>query len=250
MQKKPIVVANWKMYMPYNTLIEYCQSNRSQFDNLGNRATIICCPSATALHATATIFKGTSVYVGAQNCSEYSEGAHTGQESASTLAQINCSYCIIGHSECRTELHETNNAIAKKLARLLDVGVCPIICIGETQQEYASGATLEVLRAQLEPIFATMAQYKPLVPVCIAYEPVWAIGSGLVPTHEQLSTIFAWITQQCAALVPSVTCHLLYGGSVNTHNVQELQTVNGIDGFLIGGASLDFQNFKKIVSLL
>ncbi|HZW60935.1 MAG TPA: triose-phosphate isomerase family protein [Candidatus Babeliales bacterium] len=244
-------VANWKMALPFSKTIDFCTKNKEQFDALGKKGSVILCPSFTALSHAAQIFKGTSIFLGGQNCGEFPDGAYTGEECAASLAQVGCNYCIIGHSERRIHVNETSVNVAAKVLRLFEQKICPIICIGETKHEHDRKETLEVLRYQLEPVFFNINAFSPAQPsVLIAYEPVWSIGSGVVPSEDHLRKVFDYLKKECSKNIPAQTkWHLLYGGSVDTNNAKQIKQVDGVDGFLIGGASLDFQNFKNIVSL-
>ena len=245
-----ICVANWKMQFSCNKAIQFCNDNLSGLTHLGTEAHIIICPSSTALYPIAQMLRSTSIDLGAQNCSCYPSGAHTGEESAQSLAEIGCSYCIIGHSERRT-MGETNTEIAAKAVRLFEQNITPIICVGETQDEHKNNQTLTLLEQQLTPIATALANYgakqKSLL---IAYEPVWAIGSGTVPTGEELQVVFDWLAHYCKGHFLHLECKLLYGGSVQAAMIPCIKSLPKINGLLIGGASLDFQNFKNIVSLV
>jgi triosephosphate isomerase len=245
-KNKSLIVANWKMALPYAKTIELCTKHRNDFVALTDHATIICCPSTTAVAPVAQIFKGTPVAVGAQNCSAHTAGPYTGEESAQSLAQAGATHCLIGHSERRLQHGETSELVATKMIRALEQGIIPIICIGETYEEYSRNATLATLTAQLEPIFAALVTAKlDTTPLIIAYEPVWAIGTGKIPTHQELTHLFDWLVTTTKR--PHT---FLYGGSVTSSSITMLKTISTIDGFLVGTSSLDFQNFKNIVSLV
>jgi triosephosphate isomerase len=249
--KSTIFVANWKMHMPFAHALQFCTDNSKELNAVSKQATIILCPSYEALCPVGIVLgNDTTINLGAQNCSAHIPGAYTGQVSAQSLAELGCRFCIIGHSEARTHLHETNTEIAQKMEQLLINGIIPIVCIGETEKEYKDGTTFTVLTEQLEMIFA-LASNPALRPpmLLIAYEPVWAIGSGSIPTREYLHKVYARLAQLCAEKLPHVDCKLLYGGSVNENTIAEIKPISEVDGYLIGGASLDFQKFKKIVSL-
>ncbi len=210
---------------------------------------LVLCPSYPALYTLYEMFTTTGVAIGAQDCSDHSQGAFTGQVSAAHLKSVGCSYCIIGHSERRMYNHETNNIIAEKCWLLLATGITPILCLGETEEEKNNGTTLAVLEKQLKPVLHMLAFHKAELDqsrILIAYEPVWAIGSNQVPTQEHLDTVYAWL-EQAAAKAPFITWHFLYGGSVSESSIGTIKGVGRISGFLIGGASQDFQEFEKIV---
>lgn len=237
-----IIAANWKMCLSPQQAIALAK----QFSKLEhNNSTIIVCPSTSALMAVSKELSSTSLDIGAQNCSAQKYGAHTGEESAQTFAALGCKWCIVGHSERRLFRGETNQEIADKTAALIEHNISPIICIGETLQQFKNQQTEATLLKQLEPIIPFISDRK--LPICIAYEPVWAIGSGKIPTNEYLSKTFTWLEKQLESKTKNNHLHLLYGGSVKSSNAFDLLSIKTISGFLIGSASLDFQEFEKIV---
>lgn len=240
MQQK-LFVANWKMNKPFSEALSFSQEYKSGLNELStDRKEVVVCPSFPALFPLAQLFADTMVSIGAQNCSAHEKGSYTGQVSAHSLKEVGCEYCIIGHSEQRNYCGQTNEEIAQKTAQLVRHEIQPIICIGESEQEYKDKKAFDILTTQLKPIIPQLKD-KPCV---IAYEPVWSIGTGIVPEASYLAEVVAWVKTQ----VPD-SCRLLYGGSVDDENAAQLLQIEGIDGFLIGGASLDFQKFQKIVSL-
>jgi triosephosphate isomerase (TIM) len=248
---KYLYVANWKMNLSFDQSISFCKNNHDALQQIPNNvAEIVICPSFVAIAPIAEIFKNSPIAIGAQDCSEHSLGAYTGETSALSLAEVGVTYCIVGHSERRMYYGETTETIIKKIYLLYATNIMPIICIGETHEDFANKKTFNVLTEQLSPILAAIAQQQEKrKEIIIAYEPVWAIGTGIVPTLEQLTTVFEWITKQIALQLSGYTIHLLYGGSVNQSNIAELKKTPPINGFLIGGASTDFEQFKKIITL-
>ncbi|QQR48583.1 triose-phosphate isomerase [bacterium] len=247
-----IFVANWKMYASIDEEIRIGSENYDNFIKLANNPyhEIILCPSFLSLHTLSNIFRTTPVQLGGQDCSEHNQGAFTGQISAKSLKALGCSYCIIGHSERRQFNAETNEQIALKFQHLLDQGIAPIICVGENETEYKTHQALTVLENQLKEIFSLIKASKYALrdlPICIAYEPIWAIGTGIVAQPEHLNTVFAWLANQTKNVAPIINWKFLYGGSVKANNAALLKEIEYLDGFLIGGASLDFQEFEKIV---
>ncbi|MBY0353077.1 triose-phosphate isomerase [Candidatus Babeliales bacterium] len=247
-----IFVANWKMYTSADEEIRIGSENYDNFIDLARNPNheIILCPSFLSLHTLSNIFKETPVQLGAQDCSEHNKGAFTGQVSAKSLKAAGCSYCIIGHSERRQFNAENNQQISLKFQHLLDQGIAPIVCVGENETEYQEHRALQVLEDQLKEIFSLMRSSKYTLrdlPICIAYEPIWAIGTGNVAQPEHLNTVFAWLANQTKNIDPSINWKFLYGGSVKANNAAWLKEIEYLDGFLIGGASLDFQEFEKIV---
>ena len=230
-----LFVANWKMNLSLSEELSYGNNNLESLKAIDNK--VIIAPSFPALAPLAKIFHETDVAIAAQTCSEFEKGSYTGQVSAKTAAQSGCSYIIVGHSEERS-LGISNEQIAKKALRTLEAGLIPIICIGESKQAYNNKATKKSLLIQLQVIKESIKT----APAYIAYEPLWAIGSGETPTTDELNILFSWLKEQMPG------CAFLYGGSVDENNIKEMSSLNNVSGFLIGKASIDFQQFKKIVS--
>ena len=247
-----LFVANWKMYKSYTDAVTFIQTHHDDLDALAHTPgrTIIICPSHEAVAPIATQCKDTSVNIGAQDCSAHKLGAYTGQIAAASLSQIGCTYCIVGHSE-RRAVGESSALVAEKTVRLIEQNICPIVCIGETALQYQKKQTKNILTEQLTPIAQHIihAQY-PNTKLVIAYEPVWAIGTNVVPTRDYLLEIYDWLANWCATQLPQAHITLLYGGSVQEQNAQQLAQLASVGGFLIGGASTDFQKLQKIVSLV
>lgn len=227
----------------------FCFDNTNELSELARHADIVICPSFVALgtlcHFIDKQASDAHVSFGAQNCSEYASGAYTGEVDALSLKQIGCTFCIVGHSERRKLFHETDTMIAQKIKQLRAHNITSILCIGETLEENQQGATFSVLEKQLS--FVSQLYKDTSDDLIIAYEPVWAIGTGIVPTLEQLSSIMEWIKNYTLQTIPQAKIRYVYGGSVNATSIQELKTLTLLDGFLIGAASSDFQTFKNIV---
>ena len=251
MEKEYFFIANWKMKLNFNEEKNFAVSNLEGFKQLttSNTVNIILSPSYLSIHSLVEIFKTTKIKIGAQNCSKYENGAYTSQISAESLKDAGCQYCIIGHSECRKESHETNQEITEKFILLIKNNISPIICIGESLQEHENGKTLEILQKELDQIFEAI-NLKNITDqaILIAYEPIWAIGTGKIPTDIHLEGVFEWLKNQCSKL-PKLNWKLLYGGSINSQNIQNLKKIKDLDGFLVGGSSINFQEFEKIVKL-
>lgn len=212
------------------------------------QSTIVICPSFDALAVCAHIVADFPIKVGAQTVSPFALGAHTGQIAAQSVAEIGCTYAIIGHSERRSECHETNQQIAHQLEQLIAHNIRPIICIGETEQEHKAGTSRAVLERQLELLIPILQEHPNTHPI-IAYEPIFAIGAGAIPDPAHLQDIFGWLKKYLLSSVTSQPVALIYGGSVSDATINDLKGIAEIQGFLIGGASLEFQKFQKIVSL-
>jgi triosephosphate isomerase len=251
---KPFIyIANWKMNLSYAQEIAYATDNKTGFIELSEKpeTTIVLCPSFCSLSRLTELCKNTPIKIGAQDCSAYKSGAHTGQVSAQSLTEMGCIYCIVGHSERRTQFHETSELIAQKLSQLIANNITPILCIGETNKEHRAGRTTAVLEEQLAPILQILAHKETLAPLVIAYEPVWAIGTGITPSPDNLRLIFTWLHGHLQQKLghASQTFKLIYGGSVDEKTGPAIAALADVNGLLVGGASIDFQKFKKIVEL-
>lgn len=239
------------MKLSHDQVIALCKDNKHGFEKLTaahENTTIVLCPSFDALSEVAQIFKNSRVMIGAQNCSSHFLGNYTGQISIESLAQLGCHFCIVGHSECRQWLGETDQDVAQKIERLLQVGIVPLVCVGETKVQYEQHETLHIIAQQIKAALKGIKVISNHPHICIAYEPVWSIGTGSVPSNDHIRGVFRQITMLITEVAPQCKATLLYGGSVDENTVAELKKIYGIGGFLIGGASLDFQKFEKIVT--
>lgn len=245
MNTRPLVIANWKMQFSFSQSLQFCASHKQWLAAKAEMVNIVVCPSFPALHPIAQIFKNSPVSLGAQNCATQHDGPFTGEVSAPMLAQVGTHYCIVGHSERRQLFGETNADVAHKVDQLLQASITPIICIGETQQQYQDKNTLSVLEQQLDSVRAVLSRY-PNSSLCIAYEPIWAIGTGLSADTQYLHTVISWIKEYCVAA--KLPAEIVYGGSVQPSNIASIAEIPHIGGVLVGSASLDFQKFEKIVS--
>lgn len=241
--KSLLYVANWKMQLSYAKSIDFARNNKNSFLEFSKTNTIVLCPSFDALASITQLFKNTAIKIGAQNCAPYPLGPYTGEVAAESLHELGCTYCIVGHSERRTYFHETDSLIGQKTKLLLENNIMPIVCIGETKEQHEKKETHTVLRTQLEALSHVNKTDKKII---IAYEPIWAIGTGIAAHPSYIQEIFNWLTQECTRSL-GADYQLLYGGSVNEANAKEIKNISGINGFLIGNASLDFQKFQNIV---
>ncbi|CAN5211617.1 triose-phosphate isomerase [soil metagenome] len=193
---------------------------------------------------------GTEILLGAQNCSAHAPGAYTGQVLIESLKQLSCSYCIIGHAEVQQLCPENAQVLAAKAIRLIENGICPILCIGESAQDYELSRGSKKLDELLIPFFEILhnadLQQKKL---CIAYEPLWAINSNSTPTPDYIAKQLEHIKTLHLHSIPELVCLKLYGGGVDETNTREFKNIDALDGFLIGRASTDFQKLQKIVEL-
>ena len=245
--EKPLFVANWKMYKNYHETCAWFTDNATELAELAHHAHLIICPTFPTLSFATQKCIEAQISLGAQECSAHTTGPFTGQVNAQTLYQVGCTYCIIGHSERRRELHETSDTVAQKAALLLAHEITPIVCIGEQQAPTTQEAVINELELQLHPLARINEQRFVNQRLCIAYEPAWAIGSNTVPSSDHLRTVFTFLRSYCTQAFPLFNLAFLYGGSVSMSTITPLTQVPGIDGFLVGSAALDFQNFKNIV---
>jgi len=245
-----LYVANWKMEMSFNQALEFGKCHYEGFLALSKlpKKRVVICSSFTAIKALYDLFDGTLIELGAQNCSANRKGPYTGQVSAQSLKDIGCGYCIVGHSESRQYLAETNEEIAKKVLMLIQAQIEPVLCIGEHKIDYDAGNTQQVLKQQLIEVFGLIEQtVKPKL--YIAYEPVWSIGTGIVPEKAYIEGVCEFILDLAKEKAPNLDVRLLYGGSIDEKTASLIKPIKLLSGFLIGGASLDFKKFEKIVNL-
>ncbi len=251
MNKNYIYIANWKMNFTINEALTFASNH---YDDIAflikeKRKKIVLCPSAEALYPIYQMMQGIDISIGAQDCSDHLRGSCTGQISPESLQRIGCSFCIVGHSEQRALGADTNERVAHKSIMLLDCGISPIICIGENIEEHNNNKTFATLKNQLYPVFnALKTSTTNHIPIFIAYEPIWAIGTGKIATQDNVDLVLSWLYQETEKMAPGFSWKFLYGGSVKASNSTQLKQVQRLDGFLIGGASLDFEEFEKIVN--
>ena len=230
-------VANWKLNGNFQFIDEFINNLSLPKDN--SKCVVIC---PTAIHLDYMSKNKNGFYVGAQNVSEHKEGAYTGEISVHSLSDLNVNFCIIGHSERRQIFKEKNEEINLKSERLIRNSVIPIICIGETLEQKEKGITKKVLEEQLMNSVPSSSNFENTI---IAYEPVWAIGTGLTPTIEEIDETHRYIREHNDKLNKY---KILYGGSVKASNAKEITGLPNVDGALIGGASLKPQEFSMILA--
>jgi triosephosphate isomerase (TIM) len=249
--RRRVIAGNWKMY---KTLAE-TRAFFSAFTPLvavAKHCDIVVAPPFTAISTAVEAARNTKIAIAGQNVSWSKEGAFTGEVSALMLAEAGCRYVIIGHSERRQLFRETDDNVAKKTLVSLDTGLVPIVCLGETQEDRDAGLAEEVLSRQFRggPGALTPEEFSRIL---IAYEPVWAIGTGRTATPEIAASAHCFL-RQCAAKqfspVHSSALRILYGGSVKPDNIQGLMAQEELDGALVGGASLDPKSFAAIVNFV
>jgi triosephosphate isomerase len=250
--RKPMMAGNWKMNHTHLEAIQVVQKlgfrlEAKDFD----RIDVVVCPAFTALRSVQTTIDGDrlAIGLGAQNCHWESAGAFTGEVSAPMLAKLNVKYVIVGHSERRELFGESDQIVAKKLRAVLGAGMTPIICVGETLEERELGNTDEKVKVQIEAAFQRLPA-DDVARCVIAYEPIWAIGTGRNATPDDANDTIRVIRRHVGVgLGDSLADNLriLYGGSVKPGNVAELMAMPEIDGGLVGGASLDPDEFARVV---
>ncbi|HEY0720449.1 MAG TPA: triose-phosphate isomerase [Gammaproteobacteria bacterium] len=244
--RRPLVAGNWKMNGSKASIKELLDGIRQGLGDV-KQAEVAVCPPAVYLGEVSLQLQGTAIALGAQNVSHESAGAFTGEISVAMLKDFSCRYVIVGHSERRTLYGETDALVAKKFAAVRAGGQVPILCIGETLEEREKGVTDDVVSRQLDAVIE-LEGVAALADAVIAYEPVWAIGTGRTATPEQAQQVHAFIRRRIAERNAAVAekVRILYGGSMNGANAASLIAQPDIDGGLIGGASLKAQEFLTV----
>ncbi len=246
--RMPLVVGNWKMFKTSREGAAFVRELASALGHLSDREVMVA-PPFTGLLEAAAAAAGSGIRVSAQNVFWEWEGAYTGEVSAAMLADLGVAASIVGHSERRHYFGETDDAVAKKVWALLEHGLMPIMCVGETEDERDAGATENVLAAQIRAGLASVRE-ADAPRVVVAYEPVWAIGTGRTATPDLAQEAIAFARRQVGAALGTAAARavrILYGGSVGPHNIDELMAQPDVDGVLVGGASLDLVSFTRIV---
>jgi triosephosphate isomerase len=246
--RTPLVIGNWKMF---GTLAEARPLATGVRDGLKRfkGVDVVLCPPFTALAAVGEIVQGTTIGLGGQNCHYEVSGAHTGEIAPGMLVELGCRSVLIGHSERRREMGETDELINKKVTSALAHGLTPVLCIGETADERRQGLTFTTVEGQLRAGLAGL-DTAAVARVVIAYEPVWAIGTGVNATPQQAAEVHGYVrglVSELASKEVAQGSRILYGGSVKADNVDALLAEGEIDGALVGGASLSAPGFVSIV---
>lgn len=231
-----LVVGNQKSYLDENELDNFVKDI-----NKINSNNVVICPSSIYFNK----FKDSNILLGSQNVSSYPSGAATGELSAKQLKSIGIDLSIVGHSERRKQLNETIEDTNIKIKRLLENRMIPILCVGESKEERDSSKTKEIILEQLKGAFIDLTA-NSVEKIIIAYEPIWAIGTGIIPTSEEIEDIVKYIRDILKNNYNSTNI-VLYGGSVNSKNIDELNMIDIIDGYLIGGASTKIKEFLEII---
>jgi len=247
--RKPIIAANWKMNMTLQETESYLDTFLRELGDLDSVDTIIVPPFTALAKASSILEKSSNVRLGAQNMSAEKSGAFTGEISAAMLRELFVRFVVLGHSERRTLFGETDAMVNKKVRAALDATLKPIVCVGETLAERDADKVEEVLATQIAGSLAGLTA-KELTESVVAYEPIWAIGTGRTATPEQAQAAHAFIRGELAKLSDAATAEKIriqYGGSVKPENTASLMSQPDIDGALVGGASLEPRAFAEII---
>ncbi|MFZ4584372.1 MAG: triose-phosphate isomerase [Acidimicrobiia bacterium] len=251
-ERKPVMAGNWKMHYTHLEAIQVVQKLSYQLsDQDYDRADVVVCPPFTALRSVQTALDADKIplQLGAQNCHWEANGAYTGEVSPAMLAKLNVRWVIVGHSERREYFNETDETVNQKVRAVIKAGMTPIVCVGESLEEREAGTTDEKVRTQIMGAYANLKAGDALSTV-VAYEPIWAIGTGKNATSEQANETIGVIRGALRELYSDATAdavRILYGGSVKPGNIAELMAMPEIDGALVGGAALEPDDFAKIV---
>lgn len=246
--RKKIIAGNWKMNKLPNEAMSFIEELAPLVKGIENEV-VICVPY-TDLFYTLLTAQGTNIKIGAQNMHFEEKGAYTGEVSGEMLKSIGVEYVIIGHSERRAYYAETDETVNKKLKKALELSLKPIVCVGESLEQRESGSAKEIVTTQTQKALDGLNK-EQAEKVIIAYEPIWAIGTGKTATKEDANETIKWIRDEIKELFGSETSEnviIQYGGSVKSTNSKELFEMSDIDGGLVGGASLDAKEFAKIVN--
>lgn len=242
-----LISANWKMNMTPTQTKDYIAKFLPLVRDVKDREILLCVPY-TSLCIASDLLKGTRIRLGAQNVYYEPKGAFTGEVSVDMLKDLDVSYVIVGHSERRWLFGESDEIVNKKLLACLDGGIRPILCVGERWEEREAGLTFKVVETQIRLALSSLEDYTDMID--IAYEPVWAIGSGNPATPKDAQTVHKFIKDVLRSINKNYQgkTRVLYGGSVNLNNAREFINTQDVDGLLVGGASLDPESFAQIVN--
>ncbi len=245
--RRKIVAGNWKMNTMPSEGVELAKAVAAKVGEVCSCVEFIVCPPFTHISGVVAALEGSAVSVGSQNCAAETKGAYTGEVSAQMVAATGCKYVILGHSERREYYGETSATLNEKMAQCYANGLAPIYCVGEVKEQRENGTYFDVVKAQIEEVVfnLTAEQYATLV---IAYEPVWAIGTGLTASADQAEEIHAYIREVLASKFgeAAASTPILYGGSCKPSNAAEIFAKENVDGGLIGGAALVAEDFIGI----
>jgi triosephosphate isomerase len=250
LMRRPIIAGNWKMNKTVPEAVRLAKQIKLLVEeDARERVEVVLCPPFTALHAVGEVLQDSAVKLGAQNVHDQPKGAYTGEVSVPMLKDLGCEYVILGHSERRAYFGETDEMVNRKAKAALSRDLGVIICVGETLHEKREGRTEEVVRTQVRGALAGLEPARP-EQLVIAYEPVWAIGTGENATGSEANDVIAMIRRLVGELLGADTAEAVriqYGGSVKPENIKSFLTQSDIDGALVGGASLEAASFAEIV---
>jgi triosephosphate isomerase len=248
--RKPVIAGNWKMYKLIADSVQTALDLKPLVAN-ANHCEVVIAPVFTAIKTVADRLEGSNIHVAGQNCStELKHGAHTGEVAADMLRDAGATYCIVGHSERRQFYHESDNFVNRKALAALAAGLTVILCVGESLEQREGGNPESVVRGQLEGGLRDLTA-SDLDRIIVAYEPVWAIGTGRTATPEQAQEMHAFVRRVFAGRFSQEAAgrlRILYGGSVKPDNIAGLMLQPDVDGALVGGASLEPETFARIVN--
>ncbi len=245
--RTPVIAANWKMYKTIEEAVHFVKSLIPLIQDVPVKVYIAV--PYTALYSAASEAKGSSIVMGAQNMYDATEGAFTGEISANMLKDAGAKFVILGHSERRRLFHETNAFIRRKVEKALSESLQPIFCIGETEQEREGGKTEEILKQQLDQSLGNISA-EQMTSIILAYEPIWAIGSGKSALPKKVQAVHAFCRQWVSEKWGKETAQkiiILYGGSVHPNDTKDFMEQPDVDGVLVGGASLKVESFNQII---
>ncbi|PID28388.1 MAG: triose-phosphate isomerase [Candidatus Cloacimonadota bacterium] len=254
MKRMLVIAGNWKMNKDFEEAEKFMDDLLVGLDEYGDleeeleNVQVVICPPAPFIELVGDMTEESEIYVGGQDVSKFKSGAYTGEISAQMYRSMDINYCIAGHSERRKYHNETNADIHEKMLRLKESFIAPIICVGETEEEREEGKTFDVIEKQLSEILFDIDEKNDML--LLAYEPVWAIGTGKTASPGQAQEVHAFIRNWVKENISETFAeeiHILYGGSVKPTNAEELLMKEDIDGALIGGASLDAKQFTEII---
>lgn len=246
--RRPIIAGNWKMHKTIAEAIDLVNRLKRDLYNLTD-VDIVVCPTFTSLSEVGEILEGSNIALGAQDLHWEAEGAYTGEVSAAMLKDVGCEYVIVGHSERRKLFSETDEEVNRKARQAISCNLSPIVCVGESLQQREEGKTFDVVREQLINSLKDLTEEEILKSV-IAYEPVWAIGTGRTASPEQAQEVQSFIRKLLSEIYSDRVAQLIriqYGGSVKPDNIADLMSREDIDGALVGGSSLEAESFVEIV---
>lgn len=247
--RRPAIVANWKMNKTVSEAVDYIREFLRYIERIDTRKVeVVISPPFTAIKAVSDLLLGRDIYMGAQNIYHAEDGPFTGEISARQIADLGCRYVILGHCERRKFFCETSEAVNKKIASALSYGIIPILCIGETLEERKGGRVFEVIGEQIERSLSSLSPFRE-DGLVIAYEPIWAIGTGIAATVKEVAQVHRFIREKTKTFfegsVPYI--RILYGGSVTPENIGWIMANPDVDGVLVGNASLKAESFAEII---